>query len=73
MEWIMEYGGGWLFPPGDARALASIIEDIRNQCLLRPAIPENENLYSMKSTARTMTNIYRDVVGQETRRTVVNA
>ena len=41
-EWINEYGGGWLSPPGDALALASMIEDIMDSRVAQPTIPENE-------------------------------
>ena len=60
-EWVDEYGGGWLFPAGDARRLASIVENIINKQMPPPTVPEETTLFSMKSVARTMVGIYRDL------------
>ena len=66
-EWVDEYGGGWLFPAGDARALASIIENLLNKQILFPAVPTEARLFSMKTVARSMANMYKDVVSQKKR------
>lgn len=64
-EWVDEYGGGWLFPAGDARALASIIENLLNKQISIPTVPTEARLFSMKIVARSMAHMYKDVVSQK--------
>ena len=60
-EWIHEYGGGMLFPAGDARALAELLTAYMN----KPEsidIPVNEQLPTMQSVVQSMIKIYQNVI-----------
>ena len=59
-EWIHDYGGGMLFPAGDARALADLlIEHMKKPVTID--IPANEQLPTMQSVAQSMINIYQNL------------
>jgi glycosyltransferase involved in cell wall biosynthesis len=61
-EWIDEFGGGRLFPPGDAKALASILESFcRGKISFQP-MPEKSHIPLMKDVAELMTGVYRDLL-----------
>jgi len=66
-EWVDEYGGGWLFPAGNTRALASIIENLLNKQILIPAVPTQAKLFSMKIVVQSMTDMYVNVVSHNKR------